>query len=908
MKKKNSKKIPSNQFLKKQVNQLVTEKLVSNLKIKYYKDKKCLDNSNILFSNQSESYNFNNINSINNLNTNSNIKDSYNFNLSQNINTNLSTGFNASDIMVNFFTKNSKKEKIPNLLNFSRKSRQPTSLHLNPNNSNFYTFTSHGSHNKIAKNVQSNLFSNKESKIYDSIVSNSLENAHNGLRSSILCKSLLDISLNRSKRAASKLSKASKDSIIEESFDFNHKYKDYIKFKQDNNKDKSLNTSDTAAAINFSFSNLNRNVSLYDKNKVMDKYFGNLLKNNKNNMINIQNNMIIENKSFENVATDTNYQEDLDENLDERYNNKITYSKHITENTDIVNFNSFENINLENITNTLKASLAKEEIINADIIKENEKIRDAKNNIKKIPKGNVVHNNIPSLKKVIVNNINVVKNIDKNTNSNADRDVEKNKIKLEVEKNFKKNKTLTKIFSQKNLTGSNNNTMTNSDSIASIFNTNKVKKTVVTKNSKIKNVKAIGVRAIPAAVKNEVAPIQVINNVNIFDIRISNNEITHASKKTEVEKDESIVIEINSANNNATLITNGTEPKKKESLGMNNTNQILKEEIIDNILISMPPETENNTKNEDIDEEDYGNVSEFEDANSVHKIYKTNVFVHNPDKLAIHKKELDEILNPYRYSEVLNKYLFNHLEENNTVKDLNESKVSALDKDLDSLVYQRESINNIKQHYKKEIKKIKNKLNEIEIKSETEIEKLQNLKEKEIEILKEKLKEQNLIQPNENNNLTGIKKMQMELATLKNSLQYKENSYKKMIKGLLSELRNEFPEDSIDQEINDLLDSDCIKSNKSLTKTDRNKGEVEVENAENDSMLLELKEFKEDDLGNFKFEIPTKYHFKQNTKLTNEMQIDGKLVKYYDNSIVEIITKNKTLTRVIFIFYLIVIP
>ncbi len=67
----------------------------------------------------------------------------------------------------------------------------------------------------------------------------------------------------------------------------------------------------------------------------------------------------------------------------------------------------------------------------------------------------------------------------------------------------------------------------------------------------------------------------------------------------------------------------------------------------------------------------------------------------------------------------------------------------------------------------------------------------------------------------------------------------------------------------------------------------------------NDSMMKELETFKQEDLSSFKFEIPAKYQMGKNVKVVKEIsRKDGAILKYYENSILEVIYKNKTTNRI----------
>lgn len=66
-----------------------------------------------------------------------------------------------------------------------------------------------------------------------------------------------------------------------------------------------------------------------------------------------------------------------------------------------------------------------------------------------------------------------------------------------------------------------------------------------------------------------------------------------------------------------------------------------------------------------------------------------------------------------------------------------------------------------------------------------------------------------------------------------------------------------------------------------------------------DSMMEELEIFKSEDISSFKFEIPLKYQIFKNLRLIDEnLRKDGTIIKYYENSVVEIITHKNTIKRI----------
>jgi hypothetical protein len=267
---------------------------------------------------------------------------------------------------------------------------------------------------------------------------------------------------------------------------------------------------------------------------------------------------------------------------------------------------------------------------------------------------------------------------------------------------------------------------------------------------------------------------------------------------------------------------------------------------------------------------------------------------------------------------------------------LNESRISQIDKDIDSIKLNRSTLKSIKKVYKKEIKKMEREMNKIEEVKSIELEKINSIKIKELEKLKEKIKIQD---KGKDKNASSIQKIQMELETLKVNLIDKENNYKNIIKNLMSDLKS-LPDnvsvsastdgvdlnDSILKGINEIMDEDEKKNLKNIngctpvnmnsrnqsTNMTRSKietnlktsiiGRSDVDLYEDDSMLMELKEFKDDDIINYKFEVPLKYQISKGIKIINEEQKEGKFIRYYENKVIEIVTKSKNITRVRYLY------
>jgi hypothetical protein len=325
-------------------------------------------------------------------------------------------------------------------------------------------------------------------------------------------------------------------------------------------------------------------------------------------------------------------------------------------------------------------------------------------------------------------------------------------------------------------------------------------------------------------------------------------------------------------------------------------------------------------------------------------------------------KQYDELLNKLLFSS--NNQLFGDNTsqyQNQSNSGLNDSRISQMDKDLENLASHRDTLNSKQRKYKYKMLNLEKELGELENIKSAELDHIRKEKEKQILNLKEKIQLLNTQQqsnlPIGDSELNQLEKAQLELETLKSNLAFKENNYKSMIKSLMNEWKNlslstdvksssfKSPNremildtenneaESIFKELGEILTEDEMNLFKSPInnriippqinsfKTGKNfhqnftpgkspkssfSHKLELDYFEEDSMVAELKEFKKEDLGLYKFDIPLKYQLAKNVKVSSECtRPDGKLVKYYENSVVEIITKNKTVTRVIYLLILI---
>ena len=142
----------------------------------------------------------------------------------------------------------------------------------------------------------------------------------------------------------------------------------------------------------------------------------------------------------------------------------------------------------------------------------------------------------------------------------------------------------------------------------------------------------------------------------------------------------------------------------------------------------------------------------------------------------------------------------------------------------------------------------------------------------------------------------------------------KEMFYKETIQSLMKELKlltgdNVDPE--LSKEVDDFLNmnedieinlsNEAMNNSSNPIRRSRTKyfklPEKEKYDSPDTSLITELENFKEEE-HLYKFEIPSKYQMPQFTKCKKEKKIKGRLVRFYENSVIDIIGKKKTITRI----------
>ncbi len=85
------------------------------------------------------------------------------------------------------------------------------------------------------------------------------------------------------------------------------------------------------------------------------------------------------------------------------------------------------------------------------------------------------------------------------------------------------------------------------------------------------------------------------------------------------------------------------------------------------------------------------------------------------------------------------------------------------------------------------------------------------------------------------------------------------------------------------------IDDDNIKERLNQNTRELNK---------NDSLLDEFLNFKNENMEKYKFDIQEKYILPKNSKIIKEVQSEGKMIRFYENNVIDVISKNQNITRV----------
>jgi hypothetical protein len=317
-----------------------------------------------------------------------------------------------------------------------------------------------------------------------------------------------------------------------------------------------------------------------------------------------------------------------------------------------------------------------------------------------------------------------------------------------------------------------------------------------------------------------------------------------------------------------------------------------------------------NEEEKEENSQELGDVEEFIEADNLSQRSKYLNNNKEPLKVSIIEVELEQSNEKQKtYDELVKKYLnwntayvsADEGEENSRSMSHNESVISIVDKDLDLVKSSTMSVRRKRKKIKKVIKSIEAEIKDLENHKSSEIEKIKSRKEKEISQLKEKLNSQETKKEDE-----SMKKLYYELQTVQSNIEKKEENYKCIMKSLIDKLKlngdekyNNINIDKLEldpqnlEEINQVIESSIIETqNLSISKDKNDLNEY--------SILHELEEFKQEDFKNYNYEIPQIYQISENEVVKFQQTKNDQIIKFYTNSAIDIISKNKTLTRVRF--------
>ena len=189
-----------------------------------------------------------------------------------------------------------------------------------------------------------------------------------------------------------------------------------------------------------------------------------------------------------------------------------------------------------------------------------------------------------------------------------------------------------------------------------------------------------------------------------------------------------------------------------------------------------------------------------------------------------------------------------------------------IDKELKEVSKIKKNIKEIENYYENEIKRINFKLNQMGQNDEPSKEKIKIIKEKFIQL-------DNLYSKQENEYISTIIELMEELKNLNGGVGI-SNKLIKEIDSLIIERNNE---DNKNAENND---SEMIKR-KSVEK----------------ALLEELENFKKEEK-NYKFKIPAKYQMNNSIRFLKQTVVKGKIIKFYENSVIDLINRHRTIKRI----------
>lgn len=466
-------------------------------------------------------------------------------------------------------------------------------------------------------------------------------------------------------------------------------------------------------------------------------------------------------------------------------------------------------------------------------------------------------------------------NITQTNNSAAKQDEESLKRKSNVKKSNKK-----KIINQKQINLMMKTNYINEKSKKPTNQTRSTKNNVL--NKKQKSNKHNDLNQLKC--NNEIDSKCKLNDYNIYD---------EEEDKEKIYPFDNFKQSSNNSNTNNILCQNNGHKQNDINL----LTQTAKDMLDNNKLKITTIQKEKDNENENIDEDNEIIENDYEDCN----VEETSLEDYDPLQTSfiyqfrpistmndiIIKTDLQITETSTKYNSIIHKYLFQDTENNLKIQDnsVNNSHLSEIGKDLEEITTVKEKMIQIEQYYSNKINKMKYEMNLLDN---------SKLKLDDSAIDNSTLKIQNK---------DNKKEIMNKLDTLEQSLSQKENQYKSTIQSLIDELKEVSKSDiNINQpllkEANDLLnEEDYLIKHYSNNKNEANDSAYIHYQLSNGSLISELKRFKKEEVL-YKFEIPPRYQMSNRLKCIKEQAIKGKFVRFYENKVIDIIDKKKTIKRV----------
>ena len=204
----------------------------------------------------------------------------------------------------------------------------------------------------------------------------------------------------------------------------------------------------------------------------------------------------------------------------------------------------------------------------------------------------------------------------------------------------------------------------------------------------------------------------------------------------------------------------------------------------------------------------------------------------------------------------------NELNSSNSKDDI----PGEIDKEIKEVSKVKKNIKEIENYYENEIKRINFKLNQMGQNDEPSKEKIKIIKEKFIQL-------DNLYSKQENEYISTIIELMEELKNLNGGI------------GISNKLIKEIDSLIID------------RTNEENKNTENNDSEIINRKSIEKELLEELENFKKEEKI-YKFKIPSKYQMNNSIRCLKQTVVKGKIIKFYENSVIDLINRHRTIKRI----------